>query len=819
MHYPAVLEHFKCTSARLREIFTSDLPGETPAAVALDRSTTAQEVAKTPKTNGEIRRRFESKIRSRLIDGIGNNLRSARPNQAVDMAWDAAPIQRDSIPLMLWAQGKIKIEGAGGLFDQLCGKNTPPDSATAQKWFTKDPKSNELKVNTSRICETPIDLVKSYITRRHAALNALWSNIYPQLKYDPRGTDDVSQLRADALTQRVDIMADDYNYRHFFGQARRFMLLYGYSVAFPRTAWDRQTSWRFKPTNTGEPGTEVESYVDREGVQFVLPHPSRIGYDLSSPLADINTDTGPSFIFYWDVTRYGTLLEPSAPYYNLNHIFVSDGWVELATQFSEFFFYYFDPKTLAWPNTDNQDPTLVNDRSARIGRYTSEGRDQGILLTHYFEKINPKVEGIGDYDSEVWVHLTVAGDCTVIGAEFMPSRPAVYGAINWNDNRLSNQSMGMSLLAYQDQASNIVSHMIQQLRSSLVQLWLIDKDSLEPEIREEVTKNAKNASWWVDPKFLIYSATKLKDLGIMDPGQAFRIIQNNIPGVIENAIKALAQLLNLADRLLILSPNELGQPNPREVSAREVSDIATSVQSMYAFINEGPREQMAAVKELVFESLVTCGTQSFRVPIIKRYSKDVVEKAGFRIPDDVVLPKDDIVPVKTPIMGNLKDLVYDYYFDSRDGAERVLNTQGAQVVMQLLQTMLQIPPLAQKMGIKNIYDAANIVIRMSGAPWNFQFELDGGDSGEMPQDEQKQNSQLQAVMTQLQRMEQVMMQSLHVPPAMLGLTAPPGAAPAPGPAGAPAAATQAPVATNQPPPANSAEPTPAATLQEPTTTQ
>ncbi len=443
------------------------------------------------------------------------------------------------------------------------------------------------------------------------------------------------------------------------------------------------------------------------------------------------------------------------------------------------------------------------------------------MLTHYFEKLNPKVEGIGEYDAEVWLHLTVAGDCTVIGAEFMPSLPAAYGAINWNDNRLSNQSMGMSLLAYQDQASNIVSHMIQQLRSSLVQLWLIDKDSLEPEIREEVMKNAKNASWWVDPKFLIYSATKLKDLGIMDPSQAFRIIQNNIPGVIENAIKALTQLLNLADRLLILSPNELGQPNPREVSAREVSDIATSVQSMYAFINEGPREQVSAVKELLYESLVCCGTQTFRVPLLKRYTPEVVEKAGFKIPDDVLVKKGSVLPAKTPVMGNLKDLVYDYNFDSRDGAERVMNTQGAQVVMQLLQSMLQIPPLAQKMGVKNIYDAANVVIRMSGAPWDFQFELPGGDDETMPQEDEKQNKAIVAIMAQLQRMEQVMMQVLHVPPQLLAPAAPAGGAPGAGADGAQPPPPPAPggaVAPTAPPTGAAPEPSPAQLLQEPART-
>lgn len=144
-------------------------------------------------------------------------------------------------------------------------------------------------------------------------------------------------------------------------------------------------------------------------------------------------------------------------------------------------------------------------------------------------------------------------------------------------------------------------------------------------------------------------------------------------------------------------------------------------------------------------------------------------------------------------MGNLRDLVYDYYFDSRDGAERTLNTQGAQVMMQLLTGILKIQPLAQKMGIKNIMEAMNVVIRMSGAPWNFQFDAPvGGDDTMQPeQDPQMQQlmQAMQALGAQVQRIDQVMSQQLHIPPGMLASPAAAGPQPAPGSAPPPAAAS------------------------------
>lgn len=777
MNYPAVLDHFGCTKERLREIFTAELVTETPSDVTREMDPT-QKREKPDNSPGGIRQRFQSRIRSRIIDGIGTNLRAARPNQAVDLAWDAPPIQRQTIPLLMWAQGKLKIEMA---YKNLCGTM---GEAQADKFFRKQQVNGAqvMKVDTGRITDISIDLLKSYVTRRHAAMDALWSNLWPLFKYDPRGTDDVSMLRADALTQRVDIISDAYNYRHFWSQCRRQMLLYGYSVAFPRSAWDVKTTWRFTPTNTGEPSDEVESYVEREGVQFVNPHPSRIFADQSAPMANLNTDTGPSFLGYWDVVRWGSLLGPSSPYFNLDHVFCTDGWIQLASQFTDFFYYYFDPCVLTWPEATVADPAIGNEREYNVGRYTGTAKDVGILLTHYFERINPLVEGIGKYDSEVWLHLTVAGDCTVVGAEFLPSLPAVYGAVNWNDSRLANQSMGMSLLSYQDQCSNIISSMLMQLRTSLIQLWLLDKDSLEPEILQQFKDNAADSDWWVDRKLLIYSATKLRDLGIQDPAQAFKVVQAQVQNVFESSLKALNQLLNLADRLLILSPNELGQPNPREVSAREVTDISTSVQSMYAFINQGPREQVAAAKELIYESLICCAQQNFRVPVERRYTRAVIEKAGLAIPEDVVFEPGtgDIIPVNTPIMGNLRNLVYDYYFDSRDGAERVVNTQGATVVMQLLQSLLQIPPLAQKMGLKAIMDMANTVIRMSGAPTNFQFDLPIGGDNELTPEQPQTDPAIQQLQVGMQKIEQLLMQMLGAQPGAPG--APPGQAPAPPPA-------------------------------------
>lgn len=788
MHSLTILASKGCTQDRLRTIFTSTGPatdegatqstgadtggakGSSPEEAlttagtrnvpyqGIDQATSEPRLADAKKpADWEIRRRFEYRVRSRIINGIATGINNSRPLQAVDIAWDAPPIQKETIPLLLWAQGKIKHEGVCDFITKNC------DPTTARK-FVRKTEAGGMMVNVPRICDISINLVRSYVTRRHAALAALWDNLWPLLKYDPRGTDQTAMLRADALTQRVDIMAEDYNYRHFLSQCDRDKLLYCTSMIFPRGAWDRKFSLRYKPSNVeGAQGKseQIESYITAEGVDCVNPHPSRWFWDLGAPLANINTDNGPSYVGYWDIVPYGTIRKGT--YYNIDRVVASEAWLQLVQMQSWYFAQYFDPCVLAWPNLGPcADPALMNDRTGNIGLYTAEMADKGVLLTQYYEKINPLLEGIGDYDCDVWIRLSAAGDGTIVAAEFLPSIPACYGAINANDNRVANASLASEMLPFQDMASNIVTTMLEQVRRSFTQLWVFNKDLLSKEIIDDLEKNAKNQEWWIDPKVLVISMSEKAEMlqagGGLNLNAVVAQINVQLNNAVENALRALAQLLALADRLVNSSPNELGQPNPREVSARETQEISTTIQSVYSFYNEGPREQRAAFKKMIYESLICCGTDEFTVPVLRRYQKQTIEDAGFRIIDPGTdLPKDALMPEMTRIMGNVQGLNFSYYFDSRDGAERSLNTQGAQVLQQFVVGLLQIPGVAQKLGLKRLFTMLNIVARMAGAPDEFQLVLDDGEDTNVP----PEGGEAGAIPPQVQQVVQALMQQMQ----------------------------------------------------------
>ena len=92
---------------------------------------------------------------------------------------------------------------------------------------------------------------------------------------------------------------------------------------------------------------------------------------------------------------------------------------------------------------------------------------------HYFCKINPAEEGIGDYPHDVWMKMVVASDNTVLHAEFLPSIPAIYGGLNQNDARMVNISVAHELMPFQDQMNNIMNKMLHDMKISMMKISLL----------------------------------------------------------------------------------------------------------------------------------------------------------------------------------------------------------------------------------------------------------------------------------------------------------------------------------------------------------
>jgi hypothetical protein len=676
-----------------------------------DRQELSEEEVKRKESDHKIREDWEKRIEGRIQEGVTWSLKHSRLYQAVDIGWDSIPIHDETIPLLLFAQKKIDVERCATWLK---------DSQFKDELIQSDKQGKAIKINVPRLYEVSVNLIRSFVTRRVAAQSSRYTSLYPFLKYDARGTRPVDKFRADVVTQRVEIMSDQFNYRHLLGtQTIRDMLLYSRSLLFPTCAWrvDKQLIPKKKLESIDDGELDVETVIAREGVDFFNPHPSRCFWDNAYPLANINTDTGPTWIGYWDVVRFRDI-EKADGFFNRKSISYSTNFSQLPHTYNSYFSYYFDPCSLKFPKAIS-DEGMRNDRKANVGRYSSELKDDALFLTTYFEKINPSELGVCDYPHDVWVRLTVAADNTVVHAEPMPSSPAAYGGVNENDNRGVNASMAHDILPFQDQLTNILSQMLLNMKAGLAQLWMIDGDSLDPDVKEQVKKWIEAEEYYAQPKAMFYSGSKMRDLGF-DTQASVRVIQVTMAEKINDAMKAIAQLLNLAERLLIMSPQEIGQPSPREASATEVSLIANTTNAIFSFISAGPDEQRAAVKEMVYDSLLSCGEDKIRVTTLNRYPADIVEESGFTT--EVEADEEDGVSAQRYVVGDVEDLRHDVLFTTRDGAERETNLQGAQTLTQLIGSILTIPGMPEKLGDQKIFDIVNEIGRKTGTDFNLQVE-------------------------------------------------------------------------------------------------
>ena len=689
-----ILREYGCTSERLRQIFTcTDM--ENP--------------------DWAIKESIQDEVRSRVHEGVEWSARNANPYMAVDLAWDSQTVNKTTIPLQLYAQGKISMSECAGQLSQ---------HGISDEFCERDETGEVKNVNVARLYEVSMNLVRSYTTRRVAAQVSRFNNLYPYFKYEPRSTALPAKLRGEALSQRVEIMVDQFGLRHNFTQYIRDLFLYGHSVVFPREAWTRDVQWRYARDEYGET-KEIESFVTREGLDYFNPHPTRVFHDQSAPLAGLNTDTGPAWVGYWDVVRYDSIRDNSN-YWNVGELGYESTLFGIYGQYAQFFNFYYDPTILNFPSSIIKSDALSpfqNERVSTSGLYSAEQADKGVFLTNIFMKINPRDRGVGNYPFDVWIRLVVASDDTIIYGEFLPSIPAVYGGLNENDSRVVNNSMAMEIMPYQDQLTNLLSQMLLNMKIGLTQIWAIDKDALDEETKEYIEKAMKAGDYYVNPKLLMFSGQRMTDMGI-DTKNFINVIQADMKSNVNNSMQAINQLLGIVERMMVLSPQEVGQPAPREISATEVSEMATSVESIYSFVSEGVDEMRSGMKKMIYEHLVACSTSEFDVPVKNRYSSDTIKNAGFTPSDE---DYDQAEPMARNVIGTPASLVHEYLFSSRDGPERSSNMKAAETLTQLMGQILQIPPIIEAVGKRRLFNLMNEIFRKSGAGFDMKLELEEGE--------------------------------------------------------------------------------------------
>jgi hypothetical protein len=741
-----VLKSKGLTTDRLKEIFTAKPDQASTEPISQENSKFAEPgeqlgasqvssgVLNLPEnpTDYQIRKFFEERFQRRMQEGWQRSFDSYRLYGPVDIAMDATPITRYNWPLMMMAQGHIDLNQCHREIDGLS-----PDMS--KRLFECDKTSGRpFKVNLPKFQEIQYNLVHSLTTRRVAAVATPISTRFPFLKYDARGTAQVAKLRSDLMTQRAEIMSDQYGYRHDVVQSVRDASCYGHQVEFVRASWDKETQLvRVKRASDGTTGIgpeetdyEEKEIIVREGVEFIAPHPSRVGWDINYPLAKLNSDSGPQFAFFWDITRFGNI-RMNTSYYNRDAVELDPAAWELFMNNMAYFQMYY-PDTIVFPSNNRLGNLqgMANDRKASLSFYAQADDDIGCSLTYMYERVRPSDFGICDYDGYVWIRFVIGGTKTVIYAEPLPSLPGCVYHYNENDSRIYSPSFAHSVMPFQDQISNLLTQILEVQVQGLTRIFELNKDGMQDADIQKFEDSINNRHYDAAKAILIkYSSEQLKDMNI-DPArtQRLRTVEISTTEKTTEIFRTIVQLLSFAERLLFFSPQELGQVAPREITATEANIVNNTTLGIRDFHTVGIEEGLAAKKRIISESTVALGSDEINLPVMDRYPLSVVKKLGA----EVIETDGDPDTIETAKSGRYllsvdsEMLVNDYVFTSRDGLDRPQSTVVAASLTQLLQIIGQSPTLSQVVPRDKLVSLVNEIARNLGSGFDFKLQLPDG---------------------------------------------------------------------------------------------
>ncbi len=705
-----ILKRFGTTDARIREVMTC--PCGSP--------------------DHKFRKELENRIESRAFQGAVFNMRSYQVYAASDLAWDGHVITKEVIPLIQYAQGKISAKSCDRQLQRLSPE-------TRKQFCDFNEKGEVIDIRVQDFCKVWVNLVRSFVTRRRAAMTVRYTSQVPFLKYEPVSTSYTAQLKADVLSQRVEMIVNQQNYRHEFDQIALEELLYGHTVAFPSCGWEKEYSYRKAELAEGLSSTDnfkIEQFIEREGFGLTRPHPTRVFADNSAALASINTDSGCEYIGFWNVVRYRDIYK-NTKYFNRESVNYNTAWSELFESNLPYFELYFADAAIKFPSpgAGGADVAGRNDRLNNIGTYTGELQDSSVVLTEYREKLVPRDNGFGDYPFPVWVRFVVAGANTVIFAEILPSTPAFYFGYNENDNRHINTAFAHEIMPWQDQASNLLTQLLYTQKSGLIKLLSLNTDLMTEDQLKAFRAIIDGDDYYSKPIVIEYSGVKqASELGLAATNM-LNIEETDNQDDVTLFFSSLLRIIELAERVLNFSPQELGQPAPREISATESSMIENTTNSIYDFLGIGLNEGLAALKKCLYEGLIARGSEEVYVPAANRYSADTVKNAGFEFRNEDAGDEENTNIADTRrlnLLGDKQSLVYEYIFSGRATSDRPSSARTAEVMVQLLAQLVQIPGLLQDMGKTQLHKMLNAIVRASGIGIDVMFEMSEGDSDTLP---------------------------------------------------------------------------------------
>lgn len=683
---------------------------------------------------GEKPRAFIDRLRQRIQNGINFNCRNYKTYHALDMAWDI-PFRQISPTLMGMVIGKDPTNS--DVVNQVRDLGL---TSLIQFKDIIDPKTGHKSkaIDKPYFYEIAMPLVRAYLTIRWAKITND-RKLTPLFKYEPLRDTPKNRLRGEVVTDRVQMMSTQYGYYDVLKQAVFHMLHYSFCLQFPVEEWHQEEQLA-KASDEAEPKPKRT----KEGLRYHLPHPTRTFWDENHRLSTFNSDTGCEFAGYWRIVRYGDI-KNNDKYWNKDKVNI--GSRDWAREFSGFFLTTAQASTMQFPDSyidSHSGMALDREKIMADALYTNDLLDSAVTVTEFFEKLVPSEYGFGDYDYPVWFRFVIAADDTVLYAAPLPYSPVVYYGYDAVESRAQNASLSLEILPFQDQCSNLLSQLLLSTKQNLANITFVDTDQVdEPEIQKLEGWGERHIR---SINFMRYSSRKWRTAqnDKRDAFQSWRFPQLDTTSII-NAIKVV---LDLLERTLVMSAQEVAQAASHEQTREEVRNIAQTTSTRLTFTANPVDVAIVAWKKQIYDGIMQFGDEETYAQVDGEYGEVIgeeeLEKLGFSVQE-----KSERVGDKMVVHAKNKTAIAIEAFSStRDGDDRIDNVAAATAIAQFMQTVLTNPILAPAIGAEQAVTIMNTIGRMAGFPRDFKLRNVHPTGDLMEEEKKKQDEEARTALMQ-----------------------------------------------------------------------
>lgn len=688
--------------------------------------------------NDTIEKRPEVKklvqqIRDTIQNGINRNRQDYRLFKAMDWAYDSPFYQVSYTQLRGLLSNKpdqkkvMEAVNSWGLTHMLpdvigadgkvcCGQNGKPQKA----------------LNLPVFFNIFVPIVMSYITIRWAKLFND-RNLVPFYKYEPVQFTKENRFRCEVITQAVQKQSTWFDYPSDAKQSYLQALLYGFCINFPREAWfvERQEDDEGKPQ------------IVREGLRWNMPHPSRTYYDLYHRLSSLNSNSGCEYAGYWELCRYRDI-HNNPLYWNKDKITMgSISWFDL-TNTPDFLSQVF-PCAMSFPDASGLGAGGVGalDRQNEAARtYGNGDYDTATLLTQHFQKVIPKDVGLGTYEYPIWMRFVYASDSAVVWAEPLATSMLPTYTYDADFNRARFRSLALEIIPFQDHISNLLSQWILAVKDNLTNPVFYDKEKIPANYVQELQNLGQKI---INGRlFIPFSSTENYRFKI-DQREAFYSpsLTHHPTGELQSLINGV---LSMLDRIMQLSPQEVGQAAPHEQTAEETRVIAGNTSTRVTFTGTGFDIADNAKKTCLYDALMAHGDDDITVSISSSFASTeeefnkLLKAVGFALTDKEAGFDANEPERMYEVKGNKTELAIESFASTRDNVNRINLPAVADAMSKIFIAIAGNPILIQAIGPMQLVELLNQIIVSSGVPQEFRLRGKAVDEmqGQPPEQQAEQ---------------------------------------------------------------------------------